>query len=86
MSTVFPNFFQNFLSDSLAKLNSTPLWNLILQKLASLFYNKKNINLLSLHLDVILFLPNLHRLVTCAVERTYIRKGLSLFKRLAFSY
>ena len=86
LSTCFLRFCYIFLYHSLAKLNSTPLWNLILQKLASLFYNKKNINLLSLHLDAILFLKNLHRLVTCAVRRTYIRKGLSLFKRLAFSY
>ena len=85
LSTPIFKFF-NFSFSSIAKLNSTPLWNLILQKLASLFYNKKNINLLSLHLDAILFLPNLHRLVTCAVGRTCIRKGLSLFKRLAFSY
>ena len=86
LSTCFLRFCYIFLYNSLAKLNSTPLWNLILQKLASLFYNRKNINLLSLHLDAILFLPNLHRLVTYAVGRTYIRKGLSLFKRLAFSY
>ena len=32
LSTGFWNFFDNFFTTSLAKLNSTPLWNLILQK------------------------------------------------------